>query len=381
MKNNNLTISLLHPFSAKAIGVEEQDLYYSHSKSQELALRKLQNDDFVIYIDYFTQKIFPYQKKVQNLVKRFWPVTYPLVKKRGKWRKQSSKFHEYANLCNVTIINMSGHGSPYTFNYARKLKLKDMPYIAMIGGVNMSFTSQAIEYYKNANHILVHTHLQRKELKKNKYFENFDIRVLPLGIDTEIFKPVISISKSHSFKLLFVGRISRLKRIEIALKTVHFLKKKNCLVKLDILGFVSDSNYKKELLQLAEELNIVDQVNFLGAKKQEDLVGFYRDADILLLPSEHESFGMVMVEAMGCGCAAAAIEGSGGPEEIIKNEVNGLITSIDSYSEKIYELLQDEVRLNEMKKEAIKIVKANFSISTTYQVLKQSVKDCLEINV
>ena len=51
-----MKISLLHPFSAEAIGIKESDLYYSHSKSQELALQKLQNDGYNIYIDYFTQR-------------------------------------------------------------------------------------------------------------------------------------------------------------------------------------------------------------------------------------------------------------------------------------------------------------------------------------
>ena len=57
------SISLLHPFSAQAIGLQEDDLYHSHSKAQELALQKIQDQQpiYHISIDYFTGKWIPYQ--------------------------------------------------------------------------------------------------------------------------------------------------------------------------------------------------------------------------------------------------------------------------------------------------------------------------------
>jgi len=335
-----MKISLLHPFSAEAIGIKESDLYYSHSKSQELALQKLQNDGYNIYIDYFTQRYFPYKKKIKNLTKRFWPVTYPLIKK-GAWRKQYSKFHEIAPVSDVTIINMSGHGSGYTFAYAKKLKAKSKPYVAMIGGVNMSLKGVALEYYKNANHILVHTLSQKKQLQKDSEFAKLDIRVLPLGIDTSLFKAKLTsdTNSGQLYQLLYVGRISRLKRIEIAIETVCFLKDRGLNVQLDIIGFNSDTNYKLELIEIIHSLEIEKNVNFLGSKKQKDLVEHYQQADLLLLPSEHESFGMVMVEAMACGTGVIAIKGSVGPEEVICNGENGYVCKKECYAQKIFDLI------------------------------------------
>jgi hypothetical protein len=87
-------VSLLHPFTAKAIGLKEEDLYHSHSKAQELALRAIQNKaDFSISIDYFTGKILPYQKEIKGFKKQFWPVTSPLFKKMNAWRKQLTLWH------------------------------------------------------------------------------------------------------------------------------------------------------------------------------------------------------------------------------------------------------------------------------------------------
>ncbi len=75
------SISLLHPFSAKAIGLNEEDLYHSHSKPHELALVALQNEGYKVSIDYFTGNWIPYKKTLNSIIKCFWPVTYPYFKK------------------------------------------------------------------------------------------------------------------------------------------------------------------------------------------------------------------------------------------------------------------------------------------------------------
>ena len=379
MKKCSQSISLLHPFSAKAIGLKEHDLYYSHSKSQELALQKLEKDGYRVFIEYFTQRIFPYKKTIDKITKRFWPVTYPLIKKRARWRKQYSKFHEMTSISDVTIINMSGHGSGYTFHYAKKLQTNSKPYIAMVGGVNMTLGGLALNYYKNAHHLLVHTSLQKQHLQENNEFAKLDIRVLPLGIDTSLFQPKFSLERkpTHDFQLLYVGRLSRLKRIEIALETISFLKKNNLNVKLNLIGFTSDIEYKTELITLINELGIQQEVNFLGAKQQSELVAHYQQADLLLLPSEHESFGMVMVEAMACGTGVIAIEGSGGPEEVIINGRNGYVCPKDNYAQKILELLQNEEELTCLKEKAVEVVQKSYSVEATYTILKKSIEDCL----
>ena len=59
-------ITLLHPFSAKAIGLNEVDLYNLHSKPHENALRALQNEGYKMRIDYFTGGLIPFYKNINN---------------------------------------------------------------------------------------------------------------------------------------------------------------------------------------------------------------------------------------------------------------------------------------------------------------------------
>src|SRR5690606_6753660 len=122
--HNLKTISLLHPFSAKAIGLSEKDLFFSHSKPHEKALLRLQEEGYEVSIEYFASRVFPFIKKINGIKKRFWPITKPVVIKRHHWRKQHSLFHywfTFFNTPDVTIINMSGHGSSYSFKLAKML--------------------------------------------------------------------------------------------------------------------------------------------------------------------------------------------------------------------------------------------------------------------
>ena len=369
------TISLLHPFSAKAIGLRENDLLFSHSKPHEKVLLKLQEEGYEVSIDYFTDNFFPFTKNIKGIAKRFWPITKPLIKKRHAWRKQQSLFHYwsvYFKTPDVTIINMSGHGSPYCFKLAKMLVKKDKPYIAMIGGVHMSTHQQAAEYYQEADHVIVHTKIQQKQLQEIPFFNKLSIRVMPLGIDTAIFSPKPKLN--NTIELLFVGRISRLKQIELAIKTLAFLlENQEKTVSLTIIGPISDTAYFSELKALVHQLKVEEHVNFSETVKQEQLVPYYQKANLLVLPSAHESFGMVLVEAMACGTPVAALKGAGGPDEIIEDNTNGILTTKKLFAERILQYVQSSESQRQLEKNARLVVEKKWSLVQTEQALRASI--------
>lgn len=369
------TIYLLHPFSAKAIGLSEKDLFFSHSKPHEKALVKLQEEGYEVAIEYFTSGVFPFTKKINGIKKRFWPITKPLFIKRHQWRKQHSLFHYWSSFFNtpdVTIINMSGHGSPYCFKLAKILVKNRKPYITMIGGIHISEELQAKEYYQNAHHIIVHTEVQKKQLLQKETFKNLNIQVMPLGIDTSLFVP--KGKDQESFELLFVGRISRLKQIELCLETLaYLLKNQKKQVSLSIIGPISDETYFLELMRLAKQLQIEEQVKFLGSVEQKQLVPYYQKANLLLLPSAHESFGMVMVEAMACGTPVAALSGSGGPDEIVENDSNGILATKETYASHILEYIESKAMQDRLQKNARLSVENKWSLQQTEDALRTSI--------
>lgn len=336
---------------------------------------KMQEEGHRVCIDYFTGNIFPHSKTVNGIKKNFWPVTKPLFKNRHIWRRQHSWVHYISSLFNapdVTIINMSGHGSKYCFNLAKLLRKKGKPYIAMIGGIHLSKDGQAREYFQNAHHIIVHTEIQKNKMLQLEAFKDLTFEVMPLGIDTETFIP--KEKDGQDIELLFVGRISRLKQIELCLETVAFLiahqKRK---VQLTVIGPMSDAVYFLELKDLADELQITEHVNFIGLIEQKDLVPYYQKANLLLLPSAHESFGMVMVEAMACGTPVAALKGSGGPDEIVEDGINGILATKERFSKRILEFVQSEEMEKKMRNNARRMVEEKWSLEQTELAMRSSI--------
>lgn len=370
------TVSLLHPFSAKAIGLSEEDLFFSHSKPHEKALLQLQEEGYSVSIAYFTGNLFPFSKTVNDIKKVFWPISKPLFKKRHGWRKQHSLLHYASNKLktpDVTIINMSGHGSPYCFKLAELLVEKNKPYIAMLGGLHISKDEKTMDYYRKAHHIIVHTEVQQRQLLSTPEFENLSIKVMPLGIDTNRFKPKPILK--DGIELLFVGRISRLKQIELCLEVLgHLLKNQEKDAHLTIAGPVSDAAYHLELLTLCDNLNIKENVDFTGTIAQQGLVPYYQKADLLLLPSKHESFGMVMVEAMACGTPVAALEGAGGPDEIVEDGVNGILATKESFSVRILDYFKSDVQQQLFSKNSRKVTEEKWSLTQTISSLRTSIE-------
>jgi glycosyltransferase involved in cell wall biosynthesis len=367
-----MKISLLHPFTAKAIGFDESHLLDSHSIPQIKALKIIQDNkpEWEIIVEYFTGKSKIYS--CFNLLKKtFYPISK--ISKLGKWRSEVSLIHLLKNIFNspdVTIINTSGHGGKHVFKLAKLLNFKNKKYFAMLGGVHLELTPQLENYYKKASLIIVHTKLQKNALLCISFFKDKNIEVLPLGIDDSIFKEKSIIVKNSSIKqLLYVGRISRLKQVEIAIDSMVVIKSNNIECKLNIVGPISDLKYFNELKNLVIQLDLIDNVNFIASVKQEQLVSFYQNADVVLLPSKHESFGMVITEAMACGTPVISLEGSGGPEEIIVNGFDGFVVPGENYRNTVLKLLSDQSLLEELSKNALVSVKNKWSQNRTSEIL------------
>ena len=372
-------ISVLHPFSAFSIGLKENSIMKYHSKPHATALKMLStNLGFRVYIDYFTDYLRGYKKSVDKLQYRFFPVKYSFKGDHKKFRKQYSSMclkKYFLDTPDVTIINNSGHSSPFSYELSKIILENKKRYIAMLGGQHYTDNKRNIEYYKNADHLLVHTKKQKEKMLRLNQFKNLDIRVFPLGVELEHFKPNLNYNiKEKDPKLLYVGRIVEWKRINIALDVISYLKSNHFpKVSFDIIGPISSEKYLNELKEKINKLDLSDNITFLGEKKHSELIPYYKEADLFLLPSEKETFGMVMIEAMACGTPVAAISSPGGPENVIENNFNGIICELENYAKSIEAFFLNKVDRYSIIKNAIKTVDKNYSIRKTYEVLLRSV--------
>lgn len=155
----------------------------------------------------------------------------------------------------------------------------------------------------------------------------------PPGINHEIFTPGdradarawLGLDEATPL-ILFAGRIQPLKGIDVALEAIA-LSQTSPRPHLVVLGGPSGASGADELTQLhrmVDDLALDDMVHFVPPQPHAQLVGFYRAADVLIMPSRSESFGLVAAEAQACGLPVVAAN-VGGLPFVVDHEGSGLL--------------------------------------------------------
>lgn len=174
------------------------------------------------------------------------------------------------------------------------------------------------EICATADRLLVLTCGEARLLHRTHGVTGARIDVVPAGVDNHRFtpgEPRRTAPRKRAPKLLFVGRLQPLKGPDVAIRTLAALRRSIADVTLTIVGGVSGNgdgvSGPDELAALATKLGVFDAVTLVDAVPQTQLAAFYRDADVVLVPSRSETFGLVALEAQACGTpvVAAAVSG------------------------------------------------------------------------
>src|SRR5664280_2213074 len=153
------------------------------------------------------------------------------------------------------------------------------------------------------------------------------IRIVAPGVDHAFFGPgyrpqaraALGLPKDGPL-LLFVGRIQPLKGVEVAVRALASLGPDHADARLAVVGGPSGPRGDVELgrmVSLVGELGLEDRVFFVPPRPHELLSTYYRAADVCLVPSRSESFGLVALEAAACGTP------------VVASDVGGLRTLVD----------------------------------------------------
>lgn len=197
------------------------------------------------------------------------------------------------------------------------------------------------------------------------------IQIIPPGVDLGRFQPIpkdvakreVGIPCGNGNKnILFAGRIEPLKGIDTMLRAMAILQERHPdVLEGTCMAIIGGDPWAENLddemarlQQLREELHIEKLVTFLGAKDQAILPNYYAAAEVVVMPSHYESFGMVALEAMAMGTPVIASE-VGGLAHLVKDGRTGFhIPSRDpeALAERIFELLSNPACRQELGQQA-----------------------------
>jgi N-acetyl-alpha-D-glucosaminyl L-malate synthase BshA len=167
-----------------------------------------------------------------------------------------------------------------------------------------------------------------------------------LKIEKPHFRKLVA--QDHERILIHISNFRKVKRPEDVILMFDLLSKEMP----SKLLMVGDGPERQKCEELCRELKICEAVKFLG--KQEAVEELFAISDLMILPSESESFGLAALEAMACHVPVLASD-AGGLPELIENGVNGYmcpvgdVSSMAKFAKKI--LVNDE-SLNQFKKQA-----------------------------
>ena len=236
-------------------------------------------------------------------------------------------------------------------------------------------TLYAEKVFEKASKIVALSQMEAEQYRGMGVSEE-KIEVIPNGIDLSeygdlppkgAFKKKFGIDDDEKI-VLYLGRIHRIKGIDILVKAFADIVKKLEEVKLVVVG--PDDGYLGELEVLINALNMEDNMLISGPLYGRDKLEAYVDADVYVLPSRYEIWGMTVLEAVACGTPVILTENCG-MAKYLRDKV-GLVVKPDSnhLSEALLEILLNYKRRS-IFRENCKAVIEKFNISNTVSELEK----------
>ena len=219
---------------------------------------------------------------------------------------------------------------------------KNIPIITTLHGTDITLVGIDPSYYDIAHFSIeesdaitaVSTYLKNQTLYR--FAIKKTIEVIPNFVDTEKFVPQTgnqkdcrnSLSTSDEKIIMHISNFRPVKRIPDIVEVFEGVSNQ-INARLILIG---DGPEKEKIRVLVDEKGLTDKVNFLG--KQDDVSRLIPCADIYMLPSSHESFGLTALEAMSCGVPVIGTSGSG-MDEFLGDNSAGLLLTVGDLSSMI----------------------------------------------
>jgi glycosyltransferase involved in cell wall biosynthesis len=201
--------------------------------------------------------------------------------------------------------------------------------------------------FQQADAILFTTHAELASMAH--HIDDMDkTRVIPNGLHTQLYEDLPDPAPFREERgiegpmVLYLGRLAVNKRMELVIKALPRLREVVPDLKLVIAG--PDDGVGDEWKALTRSLGLEDHVRFEGFLSEEDKLAAFTAADLFVLPSEWEAYGLVLMEAQACGTPCVVAD-RGGPKEVIAPGETGVVVPFgdeERWTTSLLDLLTDE---------------------------------------
>jgi len=239
---------------------------------------------------------------------------------------------------------------------------------------------------KLCDQIVLPTQKEKEHLVRYYHAPVDKIRIIPCGVNLDRFKPQDKISARRQLALsmddpivLYVGRFASIKGLDRLLKSFSYLTRPSLPRLVMVGGDGEHSHMLRQLKSKAKALHIENRVMFAGRVDQETLPQYYSAADVLVVPSYYESFGLVALEALACGTPVVT-SSVGEMEDIVKDGVTGYVakdTDPQHYARLIETILLKQ-KQNGLSPSVIRSSVAEFAWSRSASLLLDAYRAALE---
>jgi D-inositol-3-phosphate glycosyltransferase len=259
----------------------------------------------------------------------------------------------------------------HTYHSLGAIKYQAVPNRPAIAHTRLEVEQQILEQ----SNCIVATSPQEQEALRTLVSPLGHIEVIPCGTDIENFQaiPKSEARSQLGFKpdeqiALYVGRFDPRKGIETLVRACAQLKA-NPDLRLVIVGGSDptqpDGQERLRIGAIVEVLGLAKQTTFVGRVGHDRLPLYYTAADVCVIPSHYEPFGLVAIEAMACGTPVVASAVGGLKFSIVPEETGLLVPpqNVEAFAEAIQRILSDELWAKKLRKQASERVQRNFSWS------------------
>jgi len=190
-------------------------------------------------------------------------------------------------------------------------------------GLRMPYNIAMSRIVRNVDRIICVSKFEFEYFRRLLNLPTHRFEVIPNGINTNEFEALHKNRSSNGRVLLYAGRLEKYKGIHYVIRALPRLDEQ---VRLEIVG---KGPFKNELSKLVETLGVGDRVKFYQDLSREQLLRKYSEADLFVLLSEYESYGIVVAEALASGTACLVAARSGLTEWIDNENCFGINYPID----------------------------------------------------